>query len=120
MTHAINVEEIKRKVDYKSLAQEIVAQSQTGCLKRQNPVAELLNPVKDALIAARQNGARIRSLAVFLKQRGVPISEASLRRYLRERINGVRTRSAAHGRTLRTANAVATKHPDLGNETLGG
>jgi hypothetical protein len=92
MARTINVEEIKRKVDYKSLAQEIVTLSQTGGLKRLTPVVELLNPVKDALITARQNNASIRSLAMFLKQKGVPISEASLRRYLREQMNGARRR----------------------------
>ncbi|HUK83217.1 MAG TPA: hypothetical protein VLZ12_11370 [Verrucomicrobiae bacterium] len=92
MTRSINVEEIKRRVDYKSLAQEIIMLSQAGGLKRLTPVVELLNPVKDSLIVARQNNASIRSLAMFLQQRGVPISEASLRRYLREQMNGAKRR----------------------------
>ncbi len=114
MARTINVEEIKRKIDYKSLGQEIVLLSQTGGLKRLTPVAELLNPVKDALIAARQNSASIRSLATFLGQRGVPISEASLRRYLREQTNGARRRRAADVHAPTTNKADPQKRSTLG------
>ena len=114
MTHTINVEEIKRKIDYKSLAQEIISLSQTGGLKRLTPVAELLNPVRDALIAARQNNASIRSLAMFLKQKGVPISEASLRRYLREQIIGAKRHRATGVRAPTTNKAEPQKRSGLG------
>ena len=114
MTGTINVEEIKRKVDYKLLAQEIVSLSQTGGLKRLTPVAELLNPVKDALIAARQNNASIRSLAMFLKQKGVPISEASLRRYLREQMNRTKRPRATGVREPTTNKTDPQKRSTLG------
>ena len=114
MTRTINVEEIKRKVDYKSLAQEIVSLSQTGGLKRLTPVAELLNPVKDALIVARQNNASIRSLTVFLKQKGVPISEASLRRYLREQMNGAKRHRTTGIRATTTNKSDPQKRSTLG------
>lgn len=114
MARTINVEEIKRKIDYKSLAQEIISLSQTGGLKRLTPVVELLNPVKDALIAARQNNASIRSLAMFLKQRGVPISEASLRRYLREQMNGAKRRRTAGVRAPPPIKSDPQKRSGLG------
>lgn len=113
MVRTINVEEIKRRIDYKSLAQEIVTLSQTGGLKRLTPVAALLNPVKDALVAARQNNASIQSLAMFLKQKGVPISEASLRRYLREQMNGAKRHRAPGVRAPTTNKADPQKRSSL-------
>jgi hypothetical protein len=114
VTRIINVEEIKRKVDYKSLAQGIISLSQTGGLKRLTPVAGLLNPVKDALIAACQNNASIRSLTLFLKQKGVPISEASLRRYLREQMSGAKRHRTADVRAPRTIKSDPQKRSGLG------
>lgn len=99
---------------YKSLAQEIVSLSQTGGLKLLTPVAELLNPVKDALIAARQNDVSIRSPAVFLKQKGVPVSEASLRGYLRDQMNGSKRHRATGARARTTNKADPQKRSTLG------
>ena len=103
MRTAINVEEIKRKIDYASLAQEIVTQSQAGGLQRQNPVAVLLDPVKDAIVTARQNKASVRALVRFFRQKGIPVSEASLRRYLRERTGDQNSRTPTRTR-VRNAN----------------
>lgn len=109
MRTTINVEETKEKIDYQALVEEIVTLSQTGGLQRQNPVAALLDPVKDAILAARQNKASIRALVRFFRQKGIPVSEASLRRYLREQTNEEKSRRRARGRAHRTGNKPASE-----------
>ena len=113
MRTPINVAEIKQKIDYPSLAKEITTLSQEGALKRPNPIAELLNPVKDALLAACQNNVSIPSLARFLKQRGVPISDTSLRRYLREQVRGTKPRRSSRSRVSGASHVAAMRPPSV-------
>jgi len=113
MRTPINVAEIKQKIDYPSLAKEITTLSQEGALKRPNPIAELLNPVKDALLAACQNNVSIPSLARFLKQRGVPISDTSLRRYLRGQVRGTKPRRSSHSRARGASHVAAIPPPNV-------
>ena len=113
MRTPINVAEIKQKIDYPSLAKEITTLSQEGALKRPNPIAELLNPVKDALLAACQNNVSIPSLARFLKQRGVPISDTSLRRYLRGQVRGTKPHRSSHSRARGASHVAAMPPPSV-------
>jgi hypothetical protein len=113
MKTPINVAEIKQKIDYPSLAKEITTLSQEGALKRPNPIAELLNPVKDALLAACQNNVSIPALARFLKQRGVPISDTSLRRYLREQVRGTTPRRSSRSSVSGASHVAAMRPPSV-------
>jgi hypothetical protein len=113
MKTPINVTEIKQKIDYPSLAKEITTLSQEGALKRPNPIAELLNPVKEALLAARQNSVSIPALAKFLKQRGVPVSDTSLRRYMREQARGTNPRHNSRSHVRAASHVAAIRPPSV-------
>lgn len=78
----INIEELEKKLDFRSLNQKLLNQLETGGFTPRKTVANLLDNVADTLIKARNRNISFKALAEFLKQNGLPVSEGRLRDYL--------------------------------------
>jgi hypothetical protein len=78
-----NWSEIEERIDFNSVSQKLTQFATSGAGRRKT-VIDLLDKVKDALLEARSNGASYRALAAFLNESGLPVSEPTLRQYLRE------------------------------------
>ncbi len=78
-----NWNELEARLDFASLDQKLRNLIASGQLKRTKTASDLLDKVKDALIQARAKGVSIATLAAFLKENGLPVSEPTLRHYLR-------------------------------------
>jgi hypothetical protein len=78
-----NWNELEACLDFASIDQKLRNLITSGKLKRKKSASDLLDKVKDALIQARANGVSFAALAAFLKENEVPVSEPTLRHYLR-------------------------------------
>ena len=83
MKAQINVEELERTIDFETVSKKLLGRSESGGFKRRKTVAALLDRVRDALLKARESGAGVAALSAFLRDSGIPVSEATLRQYLR-------------------------------------
>jgi hypothetical protein len=79
-----NWNEIEERTDFGSVSEKLTQFGASGAGRRKT-VNDLLDKVKDALLEARSNGASYRALAAFLNSNGLPVSEPTLRQYLRTR-----------------------------------
>jgi hypothetical protein len=82
MKSKLSVESIKSQVNLDQLGQDLLARAEKGEFRAQSPIAALLDTIKPALLKARENKATFSALARYLNERQIPISEASLRKYL--------------------------------------
>jgi len=85
MKTKINFEELEKTIDFESVGKKLVSHAETGGFGRRKTVAALLDRVWDALLKARESGAGVAALSAFLRESGIPVSEATLRQYLRAR-----------------------------------
>lgn len=92
-----NWSEIENRIDFGSVSQKLTQFATSGAGRRKT-VADLLDKVKDALIQARSNGASYRALAAFLEESGLPVSEPTLRQYLRAQGAGKVRAGRAHAK----------------------
>jgi hypothetical protein len=83
MKTQINVEELERTIDFEAVGKKLLGLAESGGFKRRKTVADLLGKVRGALLKARDSGASTAALATFLRESGIPVSEATLRQYLR-------------------------------------
>jgi hypothetical protein len=74
--------EIEERTDFGSVSAKLAQFGASGAGRRKT-VNDLLDKVKDALLQARSDGASYRALAAFLNSNGLPVSEPTLRQYLR-------------------------------------
>ena len=77
-----NWTEIETRLDFESVSQKLLNLSAAGKLKRRKCASDLLDKVKDALLKARADGVSFATLAAFLTENGLPVSEPTLRQYL--------------------------------------
>jgi hypothetical protein len=82
MKEKCNWNEIEARLNFESVCQKLLNLSASGKLKRRKSAGDLLDKVKDALLKARSDGVSIASLASFLTENGLPVSEPTLRNYL--------------------------------------
>ena len=74
---------IESRLNFEDVRQKLLNLSASGKLKRRKNASDLLDRVKDALLKARSDGVTITALAAFLSENGLPVSEPTLRNYLR-------------------------------------
>jgi len=77
-----NWTEIESRLDFESVSQKLLDLSAAGKLKRRKSASDLLDKVKDALLKARADGVSFATLATYLTENGLPVSEPTLRQYL--------------------------------------
>lgn len=77
-----NWTEIESRLDFESVSQKLLNLSAAGKLKRRKSASDLLDKVKDALLKARADGVSFATLAAYLTENGLPVSEPTIRQYL--------------------------------------
>ena len=83
MKTTTKMEELERSVDFESVGKRLLDWTESGGFKCRKTVADLLDKVKGALLKARESGASFAALTSFLRECGIPVSEATLRQYVR-------------------------------------
>ena len=83
MRAKLNVEELEKKIDFESVSNRLLTLSEHGELKRRKTIADLLDKVRPALEQARERKVSFAALTQFLSESGIPVSEPTLRQYLR-------------------------------------
>ncbi len=102
-----NWNELEARLDFTNIDQKLRNLIADGKLKRKKSASDLLDKVKDALIQARANGVSFAALAAFLKENGLPVSEPTLRHYLRAQ--GVNRRMRRRKTNSQSANASSRR-----------
>ena len=82
MKQKCNWNQIEARVNFEDVRQGLLNLSASGKLKRRKSASDLLDKVKDALLKARSDGVSIATLAAYLTENGLPVSEPTLRNYL--------------------------------------
>jgi len=82
ITMKTNWNEIESRINFGEVSNKLAEFTASGAGRRKT-VGNLLDKVKDALLKAHSEGSSYRALAVFLKGNGLPVSEPTLRQYLR-------------------------------------
>jgi hypothetical protein len=83
MKAKVNVEELEKKIDFESVSNRLIQLSENGGLNRRKTITDLLDKVKPALEQARERKVSFAALTQFLKESGIPVSEPTLRQYLK-------------------------------------
>lgn len=83
MRTKLDIAALEHSTDFQAVTQALINLSTGGTQKRLNSVTRLLDKVQPALLKARQNGVSLAILVATLKENGISVSEATLRRYLR-------------------------------------
>jgi hypothetical protein len=92
MKTKINFEELEKTIDFESVGKKLLGLAESGGLNRRKTVADLLDKVREALLKTRETGVGVAALSAFLRESGIPVSEATLRQYLRTHGGGKKTR----------------------------
>ena len=109
-----NWDEIESKLNFASIDQQLRELVTKGKLNRRRSVSDLLDKVKDALIAARNQGASFAALSAFLKDNGLPVSEPTLRHYVRKQnAAGRPIRRKRAVKAIKSTAAIAASSPQL-------
>jgi len=82
-----DIEALEQQIDFESVSNKLLELSQTGGLRRKKTVTDLLDRVKPALEQARRRKVSFVALTKFLNDSGIPVSEPTLRQYLRRTKN---------------------------------
>jgi len=81
MKTKLDIAALEHSIDFQAVTQTLNDLSSGETRKRQNSVIRLLDKVQPALLKARQSGVSLAVLTVTLKESGISVSEATLRRY---------------------------------------
>ena len=73
-------------------------------------MADLLDKVKGALLQARESGASLAVLTAFLRECGIPVSEATLRQYVRAQGGSKKLRRKTAGTSVTEPTAAPQLH----------
>ncbi len=104
-----NWNELEARLDFTNIEQKLRNLIADGKLKRKKSASDLLDKVKDALIHARAKGVSIAALAAFLKENGLPVSEPTLRHYLRAQgVNRRMRRTKPHSQSAKPLAPVSS------------
>ncbi len=82
MKTKLELDEIEKRIDYESLIKKLDALSVTGEFSERRKVTDLLDKLKPALLRAREKHVPIRVLAKYVIDSGIPLTEATFRKYL--------------------------------------
>ena len=113
MKTAMKMEELERRIDFESVSKRLLDLTESGGFRRRKTVGDLLDKVKEALLKARENGASFAALTAFLRECGIPVSEATLRQYVRTQVGSkkLRRKTAAKSVTEPAAAPTTTSKP---------
>jgi len=92
MKPAMKVEELEQSIDFERVNKRLLELTASGGFKRRKTVADLLDKVKEALLKARESGVSFPALSAFLQESGIPVSQATLRQYVRAQTAGKKPR----------------------------
>lgn len=113
MRTKLDLAALEHSIDFQAVTQTLINLSSDEPRKRQNSVSRLLDQVQPALLQARQSGVSVATLTTTLKESGLSVSEATLRRYLRAHGGRQKTRH----RKVKTAPASEQPSVDLSSKT---
>ncbi len=82
MKTKLELDELEKRIDYESLIQKLDALCVTGEFSERRKVTDLLDKLKPALLRAREKHVPVRVLAKYVIDSGIPITEATFRKYL--------------------------------------
>ena len=83
MKTTAKMDELERSIDFESVGKRLLDLTESGGFRRRRTVSDLLDKVKGALLKARESGASFAALTAFFRECGIPVSEATLRQYVR-------------------------------------
>jgi hypothetical protein len=110
--------EIEARLDFESVSRKLLNLSAGGALKRRKSASDLLDKVKEALLKARADGVSFAALAAFLTESGMPVSEPTLRHYLRGQGAGKKTRRKSAVAAKPKTQSVAEPEPKPETRTV--
>ena len=88
----LNIGEIEGRVDFESVSSRLEELVENGEFRKKKTMADLLNPVREALLKARESKVSFVALAKYLNESGIPVSEPTLRQYLQKFPGGKKRR----------------------------
>lgn len=91
MKTKLDIAALEHSIDFEAVTQALNKLSSDPPRTRQNSVSRLLDKVQSTLLEARQHGATLAAMNASLKENGICVSEATLRRYLHA--HGIRHKS---------------------------
>jgi len=90
MKTKLDIASLEGSIDFQAVMEKLDALSTSGSPHRHKSVTDLLDRIKPALLRARQSHVPLLTLTAFLRENGISVSEATLRRYFRAQ--GIRSR----------------------------
>ncbi len=81
MKTKLDIASLESSIDFQAVMEKLDHLSTSGSPQRHKSVYDLLDRVKPALLRARQSNVPLTTLTSFLRENGISISEATLRRY---------------------------------------
>ena len=92
MTKRIDYEQIAAKLDYAALEKKLAQLAERKPPKNRKTAADLLEPLREKLLALQRKGWSSQQLAAELKTAGVPVSAARVREALNRWTNTAKRR----------------------------
>ncbi len=126
MTTRMDYTQIAAKLDYAALEKRLEQLTQREPPRKRKTAADVLEPLRERLLALRRKGWKTGELAEELKAAGVPVSPACLRECLSRWTAGgdAATKSRTRRRPKRTAAntqpTITASHSGRGNESQTG
>ena len=117
MKTAAKMEELERSIDFEIVSKRLLALTESGGFRRRKTVADLLDKVKGALLKARESGASFAALTAFLRECGIPVSEATLRQYVRAQGGSKKLRRKTAAKSVNAPKAEPAAAPKPFGET---
>ena len=111
MKTTAKMEELERSIDFEIVSKRLLALTESGGFRRRKTVADLLDKVKGALLKARESGASFAALTAFLRECGIPVSEVTLRQYVRAQGGSKRLRRKTVVKSVAEPAAAPTAEP---------
>jgi transposase len=81
MKTKLDIASLEDSIDFQAVMEKLDTLSTSRSSQRQKSVHDLLDRIKPALLRARQSNVPLPTLTAFLRENGISVSEATLRRY---------------------------------------
>ncbi len=82
MKTKLDIASLEHSIDFQAVMEKLDTLSTSGSAQRHKSVYDLLDRIKPAILRARQSNVPLPTLTAFLRESGISVSEATLRRYL--------------------------------------
>jgi hypothetical protein len=92
MKTKLDLDEIEKSINYEEVTKRLETLTTSGNFTRRKKVTDLLEKLKPALLRARENKVPLKTLASFVRESGIPITDANFQKYLRN-INPIPVRT---------------------------